>query len=349
MEEHKIYMQRCLELAELGAGNVAPNPMVGAVIVCDNNIIGEGYHQNIGGNHAEVNAIAAVKNKALLKKSVLYVNLEPCAHFGKTPPCASLVVDHKIPKVVVAMQDPNPLVAGKGLEILQKAGAEVILGILEKEALFLNRYFVCFQQKKRPFVILKWAETKDRYLDKERIKGEKGVYWITSEPTQVLVHQWRSEVPAILVGALTVKNDNPDLTVRRTAGKSPIRIVINRAGDIPPKSKVLNGEVLTLVYSEEVGVERDNVVWVKLDFNLDLVTQILADLYQRQINAVLVEGGKNTLERFLQSGHWDEARVLIGDAYFTNGLEAPKIKGIAPSFEDVIGVDALRVYLKESE
>ncbi len=220
-------MRRCLQLAKMGEGNVAPNPMVGAVIVCNHKIIGEGYHQEFGGPHAEVNAINSVKDKSLLAKSTIYVSLEPCAHHGKTPPCSDLIVEHKIPKVVIGSQDTFSKVNGKGIKKLEANGCQVTCGVLEKECRKLNKRFFTFHEKKRPFVILKWAQTKDGFLDKKRNEGEKGIHWITAPETRSLVHLWRSKEMGVLVGRQTAAVDDPKLNVRDVTGKNPVRIILD--------------------------------------------------------------------------------------------------------------------------
>ena len=336
------YLLRCLELAKNGLGNVAPNPMVGCVIVHDNNIIGEGYHQEYGKAHAEVNAIHSVKNKFLLQKSTLYVNLEPCAHFGKTPPCANLIVEHNIQRVVIGCVDSFSEVAGKGIEKLKNAGIEVVVGVLEKESLELNKRFFTFHNKKRPFVILKWAETKDGFIDLERsnqkeverneIAGQarnddKIDNWITSPLSKQLVHKWRSEETAIMVGTNTALNDNPQLNVREWKGKNPPRIVIDLHDRLPQSLHIFDKSVPTLVFSLTKETEEKNLVFVKVKNEKNLIEEVLSELYKRNIQSVIVEGGATLLQSFIDQNLWDEARVFIGNKTFVNGLKAPSLIG----------------------
>ncbi len=318
------YMQRCFELALKGQGNVSPNPMVGCVIVCDNEIIGEGYHQVYGEAHAEVNAINAVKDKSLLSKSTLYVNLEPCAHYGKTPPCANLIIEHNIPNVIIGCVDSFSEVAGKGIEKLKAAECNVDAGILEQEALHLNRRFFTFHNKQRPYIILKWAQSKDGFIDKQRTSNETGVNWITHQHTKKTTHLWRAQEDAILVGKNTVLNDNPSLTVRATDGNNPIRIVLGKESDFSPSLNIFSNEAETLFFSDDIS-------------------SVLTSLHQQNIQSVIIEGGKHVLEQFIEHNLWDEARVLTGDVYFTNGLSAPKLKHSAQKSE-TIGIDTIDYY-----
>ncbi|MDR2868202.1 MAG: bifunctional diaminohydroxyphosphoribosylaminopyrimidine deaminase/5-amino-6-(5-phosphoribosylamino)uracil reductase RibD [Bacteroidales bacterium] len=298
---HHHFMNRALQLAALGLGGVQPNPMVGAVIVCENRIIGEGYHQHYGQAHAEVMAIQQVHDSSLLPKSTLYVTLEPCSHFGKTPPCADLVIKSGIPRVVVANIDPNDKVNGAGIQKLQAAGIEVICGIMEKEALSLNRRFFTFHQKKRPYIILKWAETANGFMDINRTEQQTNNYWITNEPLRLLNHKWRSEEDAILIGYNTLLNDHPQLTNRLYSGKSPRPFVMSRS---------FGKEDATLRAS---GFQA-------LPLNVD---EALAVLYEQQVQSVIVEGGKSTLNRFISCGLWDEMRVFVGDVRWEKGVAAP--------------------------
>lgn len=319
-------MERCLYLAKLGAGNVAPNPMVGSVVVLNDKIIGEGYHQQYGEAHAEVNAIKAVKDNKLLDKATIYVNLEPCAHFGKTPPCADLIIESKIPNVVIGCIDSFSEVAGKGIEKMRKAGINVTVGILEKESLEINRRFFTFHTKKRPYIILKWAQSPDGFMDIERSSGEKGIYWITQKATKNLVHKWRSEEAGILVGRNTIANDNPHLTCREYSGKSPIRIVLD------PKMRLDYGafnvgdrSVKTYIFTEKNIISSGQLEFVQLtDFNLKTV---LNKLYELQIQSVIIEGGKTTLTHFIAEELWDEARILTGCNPLNHGITAPTVKG----------------------
>jgi diaminohydroxyphosphoribosylaminopyrimidine deaminase/5-amino-6-(5-phosphoribosylamino)uracil reductase len=339
------YMRRCLQLANLGKGFVAPNPLVGAVIVHKNKIIGEGYHMQYGKAHAEVNAVNSVKNKELLKDSTIYVNLEPCAHFGKTPPCANLIVDVGIPKVVIGCVDSFAAVAGKGIAILEAAGIDVRVGVLEKEALELNRRFFTFHAKKRPYVILKWAQSSDGFIDIDRKNNEQGIAWITQPETQVLVHKWRHEEAAILVGKNTVKNDNPELTCRTYKGNSPIRIVIDEKMRLDYGGfKVGDRSVLTYIFTKKKAISKGNLQFITLE---DFSTKgILEKLFELNIQSVIIEGGENTLSRFINEQNWDEARVLQGKTTFNSGTKAPKIAGNM-SNNYSLGIDSLTVYTND--
>lgn len=342
MNQHEIFMERCLFLAKLGAGNVAPNPMVGSVVVHDGKIIGEGYHEKYGEAHAEVNAIQSVKDKSLLKNSTIYVNLEPCAHFGKTPPCANLIIESEIPNVVIGCIDSYAEVAGKGIDKMEKAGIQVTVGVLEKESLELNRRFFTFHSKKRPYIILKWAQTMDGFMDIDRSDKQKGIFWITQPETQVLVHKWRHEEAAILVGKNTVSTDNPSLTCRAFEGNSPIRIVLD------PKMRLDYGafhvgdrSVKTYIFTEKKIVSSGLLEFIEItDFT---VAGILSKLYALNIQSVIVEGGKTTLTSFIDAELWDEARILTGTVFIGNGLEAPKINGILKS-QDRLGKDHLTIW-----
>lgn len=317
-------MARCIQIASNGIGNVAPNPMVGCVIVHDDKIIGEGYHIEYGKAHAEVNAINSVKDLKLLKKSTLYVNLEPCAHFGKTPPCADLIVKHQIPQVVIGCKDTFSKVAGKGIEKLEKAACKVKVGVLENESRELNKRFFTFHEEKRPYVILKWAQTLDGFIDKERDeKYDIGVNWITDPSTKMLVHKWRSEESAIMVGTNTALNDNPSLNVREWSGNDPLRIVIDKDLKLPANINLFDKKINTLVLTEKIKKPENNLEFFKIDFKKDIIKQLFDILYERNIQSLFVEGGKTLLESFLNSGLWDEARVFIGNKLFYKGIKGP--------------------------
>lgn len=293
------YMHRCLQLATLGLGQTSPNPMVGAVIVHHDIIVGEGYHHRCGEAHAEINAINAVKDKALLKECTLYVNLEPCSHFGKTPPCADAIIRHGIPHVVVGTMDCHDKVNGAGIAKLRAAGIDVIVGVFEAECEELNRRFFTYHRHQRPYVILKWAQTADGFMDVDRSDGQPHEYWITNPALRVLVHKWRSEEDAILVGYNTMRNDRPQLTTRLYPGKDPQRFVMQRGHDVDAPLPC------TTVPME--------------------VKECLQQLYEQRIQSVIVEGGRKTLDRFIASGLWDEARVLVGEATWGKGLPAPAL------------------------
>jgi diaminohydroxyphosphoribosylaminopyrimidine deaminase/5-amino-6-(5-phosphoribosylamino)uracil reductase len=324
---HEIYIQRCLELAQNGLGSTYPNPMVGSVIVHRGKIIGEGWHQKAGEPHAEVNAINSVKNKSLLTKSTIYVSLEPCSHFGKTPPCSDLIIQHKIPTVIVGTVDPNDKVAGKGIEKLQKEGIKVKVGVLEKECRELNKRFFTFHTKKRPYIILKWAESADGFLSPLNKKEQKPV-WITNVYARQLVHKWRTEEQAILVGTKTVLDDNPQLNARDWFGKNPIRIIIDRSGKISKDYAVKKGSQKTIILTEqEILTKDENCMYENLIFGEQLPEKISNLLYQYQIQSVLVEGGRQTLQSFIDADLWDEARIFKGNIILHQGTKAPILKG----------------------
>jgi diaminohydroxyphosphoribosylaminopyrimidine deaminase/5-amino-6-(5-phosphoribosylamino)uracil reductase len=339
------YMLRCLELAKNGLRNVAPNPMVGCVIVFDGKIIGEGYHQEYGKAHAEVNAIHSVRDKSLLKKSTLYVNLEPCAHFGKTPPCANLIVEHNIPRVVIGCVDSFSEVSGKGIEKLKAAGIEVTIGVLENESLQLNKRFFTFHTKKRPYIILKWAETKDGFIDLERpfdkLRVTNTNNWITSPLSKQLVHKWRSEETAIMIGTNTALNDNPKLNVREWNGKNPVRVVIDLHDRLPQTLHVFDKSIPTLVFSLTKQGEENNLTFVKINDSKNLIQEVLDELYKRNLQSIIIEGGAKLLQSFIDQNLWDEARVFVGNKYFENGLKAPKLTGNLIS-EEMIDSDQLK-------
>lgn len=341
------YLLRCLELAKNGLGNVAPNPMVGCVIVFDGKIIGEGYHQEYGKAHAEVNAIHSVKDKTLLKKSTLYVNLEPCAHFGKTPPCANLIVEHHIPRVVIGCVDSFSEVSGKGIEKLKNAGIDVSVGVLEKESLELNKRFFTFHNKKRPYIILKWAETKDGFIDVQRINEIAGQThieidnWITSPLSKQLVHKWRSEEAAIMVGTNTALNDNPQLNVREWKGKNPTRVVVDLHDRLPQNLYVFDKSIPTLVFSLTKQEQENNLTFVKINDPKNLIQEVLDELYKRNIQSIIIEGGATLLQSFIDLNYWDEARIFVGNRKFTTGLKAPSLKGNLKT-EELIDVDRLK-------
>ena len=325
MNNEEKYMLRCIELAKKGMGNVSPNPLVGAVIVHENKIIGEGYHQLYGGPHAEVNAIEQVNNKELLKKCTLYVSLEPCSHMGKTPPCSDLIIKNGIPKVVVGCKDVFEKVNGQGIEKLIAAGIEVTIGLLEKECLVLNNRFLTYHQKKRPYIILKWAQTLDGYIDKQRDeKNLKGVNWITSEITQSLTHQWRAEEDAILVGRNTIKIDNPSLTVRAYNGNNPKRFIIDPDLKLSKDYKIFKDGNSSFIINTIKSNNESKVEYIKCSKS-NLLDELMTILYKSKIQSIIIEGGKSTIDKFIEKDLWDEARVLTGNVFFENGLPAPKL------------------------
>lgn len=321
---HKIYMQRCLQLAEKGLSTVAPNPMVGAVIVHEGKIIGEGYHQKYGEAHAEVNAIASVKDKNLLKTSTLYVNLEPCAHFGKTPPCANAIVENKIPQVVIGTKDIFGKVNGKGIEILEKSGVKTIVGTLEDECLQLNKRFFTFHDKKRPYIVLKWANTKDGFIDKIRSENAKPE-WITNDLAKLWVHKWRTEEQAIMVGSGTAFKDNPQLNVRMWTGNNPLRVILDNSLQLPTHLHVFDNTQPTIIFNSIKSEKKDNTEFIKIDFSdkKSVLKQILDVLYEKNIQSLFVEGGQKLLQSFIDHQLWDEARVFIGNKIFGMGIKQP--------------------------
>jgi diaminohydroxyphosphoribosylaminopyrimidine deaminase/5-amino-6-(5-phosphoribosylamino)uracil reductase len=344
MEQHNFFMQRCTELAKMGAGHVSPNPMVGCVIVHNGVVIGEGFHEKHGQAHAEVNAINAVQDKELLKESTLYVSLEPCAHFGLTPPCSDLIIKTGIPRVVVGAGDPNEKVAGKGIARMKNSGIEVITGILENQCRELNKRFFTFQEKKRPFIILKWAETKDGFIDYPRTSREFGQpSWITGEKALKKVHEMRAEEDAILVGTNTALKDNPSLTVRLCEGRNPLRIVIDNRLQLPANLNLFDRKTPTLVCNSLKNHPDGNPAFIKIDFEKEIVPQILSYLHSLNILSLIVEGGRKTLESFINAGLWDEAFIFTGNIKFGDGTKAPSISGAIIRSEK-IDDDKLVVY-----
>ncbi|MDF2451529.1 MAG: riboflavin biosynthesis protein RibD [Bacteroidota bacterium] len=317
-------MQRCLELAAKGLGSIAANPMVGCVVVCDGKIVAEGYHEQYGLAHAEPNAIKLVSDD-VLKKSTLYVNLEPCSHFGKTPPCADLIISKGIKKVVVGCLDSNPLVAGKGIQKLEDAGIEVEHGILEAECRELNKRFFTFHEKKRPYVIFKWAQTQDGFISQWPLPENKEDNWITGKESKRLVHQWRSEEQAILIGYNTLVADDPYLTTRLVDGKNPVRLVMTRSCDFSTQLNVFNGDAKTVVFNALKNETQGHVEFIKIDWN-QKVKAIMDYCFQHQISSLIVEGGTNTIYNFMNANMWDEARVFVNPhKKFEHGIVAPEI------------------------
>lgn len=331
MSEHEVYMQRCLRLAESGRQNTAPNPMVGAVIVHEGNIIGEGFHKQYGQPHAEVEAIQSVRDKSLLKNATMYVSLEPCCHFGKTPPCTSLIIEHGIPHVVVATTDPNPKVAGNGIRTLREAGIHVTENILKEEADKLNIRFRTFHIYKRPYVILKWAQSADGFIDRLPRPSSPQIFWISNESSKQLVHKWRAEEASILIGSRTAINDNPSLTTRLWPGKNSLRLIIDPMFETPLHFNIFNTEAETICFhSSDAEKPQDfpqRIQCVPLNMKQSVPEQILNFLYSENINSLIVEGGLQTHNSFISSGLWDEARVIRGTVIFGNGTPAPVLKG----------------------
>jgi diaminohydroxyphosphoribosylaminopyrimidine deaminase/5-amino-6-(5-phosphoribosylamino)uracil reductase len=316
-------MRRCLELAAKQLGHVAPNPMVGCIIVHNEKIIGEGAHELFGGPHAEVNAINAVKDQELLRHATLYVNLEPCSHFGKTPPCADLIIAKKIPNVVIGCFDSNPLVKGKGVEKLREAGVHVTTGVLENECRELNRRFFTFHEKKRPYVILKWAESTDGYIDHDRLLFGDTPAQISAPALLRLSHSWRTQENAILVGTNTAVKDNPRLTARLVEGRQPVRLALDRHRKIPDGAHLFDGSTPTLVFTEKIQAARHNVEFIDIDFHNDVLAQVLTHLYERRIQSLIVEGGATLLSSFLHKNNWDEIRRIVSPKTLNSGVSAP--------------------------
>jgi diaminohydroxyphosphoribosylaminopyrimidine deaminase / 5-amino-6-(5-phosphoribosylamino)uracil reductase len=344
MFEHEKYMQRCIELAELGAGYVSPNPMVGAVIVHQGKIIGEGYHRQYGGPHAEVNAVNMVltnfaEAEDLLKKSTIYVSLEPCVHYGKTPPCADLIIKHQIPNVVVGCRDPFDQVDGKGIEKLQEAGINVEIGILEKECRDLNKRFFTRVKSQRPYIILKWAKTADGFFAPD----DDRQFWISGPESRRLVHQWRAEEDAILIGKNTAMIDNPQLNLRHWEGKAPKRVVIDRRLELSKDLNIYDQSVETLIFNEVKTDVEGNIKYIALeDFDRFVPHYILYQLYLQDIQSVIIEGGAYTLNTFIEAGLWDEARIFTGKSVLNKGIPSPVIKGVMAN-EYSVGEDTLSI------
>lgn len=337
---HETYMQRCLYLASKGLGRVAPNPMVGSVLVHNGVIIGEGYHKQYGGPHAEVNAIASVQDETLLKQATLYVNLEPCSHYGKTPPCADLILTKQIPRVVIGSYDPNPKVAGKGIQRLKDAGVEVTTEVLKAESDFLNRRFLTYHTLHRPYVLLKWAQSTDGFMG----LNEPKQVWLTNAESKKLSHKWRTEEQAILVGRNTVMVDDSELTARLWPGNNPLRVVIDRNLVLGLDKKIFNNKADTLIVNELKEETTGNLDYCKIDFTNQVSAQILNLLYQRNILSVIIEGGAQTLQSFIAVNLWDEARIFTTPHTLKNGIPAPVLPGKLIE-ETTIENDKLQVLL----
>lgn len=344
MAQHEYFMNHCFKLAQFGAGKVSPNPMVGSVIVHEGEIIGEGYHKAFGEAHAEVNAINDVFNKhqnakPLLKKSTIYVNLEPCSHFGKTPPCADLIISHEIPKVVIGCRDPFHEINGKGIEKLRNAGIEVIENILEKEAYRLNIRFFTRISKHRPYIILKWAQTANGYFATK----DGSQKWISSAEAKQLVHRWRSEEDAVLVGKNTALVDNPRLNVREYEGRNPIRIIIDKRLELPIDLNIFDQSQETIIFNQIMTDVVGKIKFLELE-NFDYLAQLIAyQLYLMDVQSIIVEGGKETLDTFIKAGLWDEARVFESQNNWDDGILAPKLNDECIETHN-IGSDTLKIY-----
>lgn len=330
VEVENKYMARCISLARGGAGCVAPNPMVGAVVIHQGKIIGEGYHRKYGEAHAEVNAIASVRDESLLKEATMYVSLEPCSHYGKTPPCAELIIKKQIPRVVIGCLDPFPEVSGRGMRMLREAGVEVVTGVMEKEAWELNRVFMTFQEKRRPYIYLKWAQSADGFMDRLRTDNSSPAVVLSSPETMRRVHRLRADVAAIMVGTQTALLDNPSLTVRHWAGKSPVRVVLDRTLRIPSHYHLFDGTVKTLVFTAVAdAISRENVEYVTIDFSQPVLPQVMHELYIRKLNSLMVEGGATLLGHFLKEGLWDQMLVETAPVSLESGVKAPDLDRVA--------------------
>ncbi|MFB9057896.1 bifunctional diaminohydroxyphosphoribosylaminopyrimidine deaminase/5-amino-6-(5-phosphoribosylamino)uracil reductase RibD [Mariniflexile ostreae] len=346
MSTHETYIKRCIQIAKNGLGHTRPNPMVGSVIVHNNRIIGEGYTSKYGGSHAEVNAINSVKNKSLLQDATLYVTLEPCSHFGKTPPCSDLIIKHNIPQVVIGCVDDHEQVAGKGIKKLKDAGCTVIVGVLEDACKRHHKRFFMFHNNKRPYIILKWAETADGFIA-PLSKNEQKPVWITNAYSRQLAHKWRAEEQAILVGTHTVLQDNPSLTTRDWAGNNPIRVVMDKDEKLIKDFAVFNtqSETLTLVNSQNNTKTKNAHSLKSINWNTtsSIAKQICDVLFQKNITSVIIEGGTKTLQTFIDENLWDEARVFTGATTFKEGIKSPSFSGEL-CFQQMLITDILKIY-----
>jgi diaminohydroxyphosphoribosylaminopyrimidine deaminase/5-amino-6-(5-phosphoribosylamino)uracil reductase len=343
LETHKIYMQRCIELALNGAGSVSSNPLVGCVIVHNQTIIGEGWHQQFGQAHAEVNAIQSVKDKSLLKEATLYVNLEPCNHFGKTPPCADLLISHQLKNVVIGMVDPYEKVAGKGIKKLQEAGIQVTVGVLENECKFLNRRFIKFVTQQKPYVILKWAQTWNGYLAPDATKLSEQDFenqrHITDSVVQKLVHKWRTQEDAIMVATNTALFDNPALNAREWPGRNPVRILLDKDLRLPADLKLFDKSTPTVVFTQKQKLSEENLTFIQLDFTENWLDEMLTHLYKLNIQSLIIEGGSQFLDTVISSKIWDEAIVFSSPKTINDGIKAPLIYGNKIQQEDIDGIN----------
>ncbi|SEL03261.1 bifunctional diaminohydroxyphosphoribosylaminopyrimidine deaminase/5-amino-6-(5-phosphoribosylamino)uracil reductase RibD [Parapedobacter koreensis] len=351
MQEHERYIRRCLELAQLGSGSVSPNPMVGALLVSDGRIIAENYHRKFGGPHAEALVVEEVLSSygdqatELFRRATMYVSLEPCAHHGKTPPCARLLAEYRIGRVVIACRDPFEKVNGAGIRILEEAGVEVIEGVLAEEALWLNRRFTTRVVHQRPYIILKWAQTADGYM----APANNTQRWITGAVAKQLVHRWRSEEDAILVGANTALVDNPQLTVREWQGRNPKRVLIDKQLAVAPDAKLLDGSAETIVFNATKSDWVGTVKYIELeDFDWYLPQKIAYQLYLMDVQSLIVEGGRKTLDLFIGAGLWDEARVFTSRDSWGSGMAAPALHAAVAEHQG-IGPDRLDIYYRNPQ
>ncbi len=347
---HEIYIKRCIQLAKNGLGTTYTNPMVGSVIVHNDRIIGEGWHQKAGEAHAEVHAINSVKNKDLLKESTIYVSLEPCSHFGKTPPCSDLIIQYGIPNIVIGAVDSFAKVAGRGIQKLKNAGRNVTVGVLEKECLELNKRFFTFHTKKRPYIILKWAQSHDGFIapNMDTILDRKPI-WITNPQSRQLVHKWRAEEQSILVGTNTVIKDNPKLTIRDWSGINPTRIVLDQQERIPKDSFIFDQSAPTIIITKEGAYNDFNATNIRIkniDFSINPISQICAILHKEEIQSIIIEGGTQTITSFIQTNLWDEARVFTGTSIIKDGVKAPTLKSTSFNSSSIF-TDILTTYYND--
>ncbi len=338
MNYHELYMQRVLDLAKQGYGQVSPNPLVGCVIVKNKKIISEGYHKKYGGHHAEIEAINNVSDKKLLHGAELYVNLEPCSHYGKTPPCAKSIVKYGFSKVYIANTDPNPLVAGKGIQILKEANIEVVENILREKGYSLNRYFFYFFQNKSPYIILKWARTKDNFLARSDYSSK----WISNWLSRKIVHKWRSEIDAILIGTNTALYDNPQLSTRSWLGKNPVRVVIDKTLRLKTDLHLFDQTIPTFCYNLKKNKTSKNLDYIRLGKE-NFLENLMADLHEKNIQTVLIEGGAKLLNNFLNLNFWQELRIFQSQQIFNKGIKAPNPKGILVEQQELLG-DELKIF-----
>lgn len=340
---HEKYINRCIELAKNGLGTTYPNPLVGSVVVHNGTVIGEGWHYQSGQPHAEVHAIQSVKNKSLLKEATIYVSLEPCCHFGKTPPCSDLIIQHQLKKVVIGTIDPFAAVAGKGIEKLKKAGIDVIVGVLENECQQLNKRFFTFHNQKRPYIILKWAQSADGYIAPKEKKIQQPI-WISNTLAQQLSHKWRTEEAGIMVGTQTVLDDNPQLTPRNWHGNAPTRLIIDKDLKTFPNHAIYNAEAPTIILTSVPNqLPSENYTFEQVDFSTDIILQLTKIMYNHQIQSVIIEGGTHTINSFLSAGIWDEARVFFSEKYLKSGTLAPNFVKL-PTETQQIDDNLLKIY-----
>jgi diaminohydroxyphosphoribosylaminopyrimidine deaminase/5-amino-6-(5-phosphoribosylamino)uracil reductase len=336
---HSRYMRRALDLAKYGQGEVSPNPMVGCVIIHNEKIIGEGWHKKFGGAHAEVNAVDSVADKGLLTESIFYISLEPCSFHGKTPACTDLILKYKPKLVVIASKDPNPKVSGTGIKVLENAGIEVVYGVLEEEAIALNKQFFVSIIKNRPYIILKWAQTEDGFIARINFDSK----WISNEQSRQLVHKWRTEEDAILVGYNTVIYDDPQLTARNWQGRSPTRVVIDPKLELNHSLKIFEGVEKVYVINTVTNQLKDNIENVKVSSE-NLILDMLSFLWEQNIGSIIIEGGEKTINSFLKEGLWDEARIFTSATTFGEGITAPKIENEADEEQNIMGDRLITIY-----